>query len=46
MMMGPISGSIGEAVGRTAFGIGAIISWLIVAAMARAGAKKIFGKYS
>ena len=44
MMMGPISGSIGETFGRTAFGIGAIISWLIVAAMARAGAKKIFGK--
>lgn len=46
MMMGPIASSIGETVGRTAFGIGAIISWLIVAAMARAGAKKIFGKNS
>jgi hypothetical protein len=44
MMIGPITSSIGETVGRTAFGIGAIISWLIVAAMARAGAKKIFGK--
>jgi hypothetical protein len=46
MMMGPIAGPIGETVGRTAFGIGAIISWLMVVAMARAGAKKIFGKNS
>ena len=46
MMMGPIAGSIGETVGRTAFGIGAIISCLIVATMVCASAKKIFGKNS
>lgn len=44
VMWGPIGGPVGETVGRTAFGIGAIISWLIVAAMARATAKKIFSK--
>jgi hypothetical protein len=38
-MTGFISGPVGETIGRTAFGIGAIISWLIVAAMARAVAK-------
>lgn len=43
---GLISGSVGESIGRTAFGIGAIITWLLVAVMARAGAKKIFGKKS
>jgi hypothetical protein len=46
ILIGPIACSIGETVGRAAFGVGAIISWLIVAAMARAGAKKIFGKNS
>jgi hypothetical protein len=45
-MMGFIFGHVGEGIGRTAFGIGAIISWLIVATMARVAAKKIFGKNS
>ena len=43
-MSGPIAGPIGEGIGRTVFGIGAVITWLIVLAFARAGAKKIFGK--
>jgi hypothetical protein len=43
-MGGPVFGPVGEAVGRTAFGLGAIIAWLIVLVFARAGAKKIFGK--
>jgi len=43
-MSGPIFGPLGEGIGRTVFGIGAIITWLIVLAFARAGAKKIFGK--
>ena len=41
---GFFSGSVGEGIGRTVFGIGAIISWLIVLVFARAGAKNIFGK--
>ena len=41
---GFFSGSVGEGIGRTVFGIGAIITWLLVAAMAHRGAKKIFGK--
>ncbi len=41
---GPFTGPVGESVGRTVFGIGAIITWLMVAALARAGAKKIFAK--
>jgi hypothetical protein len=43
-MAGPIAGPVGEGIGRTIFGIGAIITWLIALAFARAGAKKIFGK--
>ena len=43
-MAGLIAGPVGEGIGRTIFGIGAIIAWLLVAVMARAGAKKIFGK--
>ncbi len=43
-MAGPIAGPLGEGIGRTVFGLGAIITWLIVLAFARAGAKKIFGK--
>jgi len=45
-MTGFISSSVGESIGRTVFGIGAIITWLLVIVMARAGAKKIFGKRS
>ncbi|MBI3702276.1 MAG: hypothetical protein HY244_00120 [Rhizobiales bacterium] len=41
---GFFSGSLGEGIGRTVFGIGAIITWLIVLVFARAGAKRIFGK--
>ncbi len=41
---GLISGPVGEGIGRTVFGIGAILTWLIVVLMARASAKKIFGK--
>jgi hypothetical protein len=41
-----IASPIGEGIGRTAFGFGAILSWLIVAMMTRAGAKKFFGKNS
>ena len=43
-MSGFFTGSVGEGIGRTVFGIGAIITWLLVVVMARAGAKKIFGK--
>jgi hypothetical protein len=45
-MSGFFSSSVGEGIGRTVFGIGAIITWLIVAAMARIGARRIFGKKS
>ena len=43
-MSGFISGPVGEGIGRTAFGLGAILTWLIVLVFAREGAKKIFGK--
>ena len=43
-MVGVISGSLGESIGRAAFGVGAIISWSIVAAMTYAGAKKLLGR--
>jgi hypothetical protein len=43
-MSGPVFGPVGEGIGRTVFGIGAVITWLIVFVFARAGAKKIFGK--
>ena len=45
-LSGFISGPLGENIGRTVFGIGAIIAWLLVVLMAGAGAKKIFGKKS
>jgi hypothetical protein len=45
-MTGFISGTASEIVGRSVFGIGAVITWLFVVAMARTGAKKIFGKKS
>lgn len=41
---GFFSGSVGEGIGRTVFGIGAIMTWLFVAAIAHSGAKKLFGK--
>lgn len=43
-LSGAIGGPVGEGIGRTMFGIGAILAWLIVAALAHASAKKIFGK--
>ena len=43
-MAGLIAGPVGDGIGRTVFGIGAIITWLIVAVFAFTGAKKIFGK--
>jgi hypothetical protein len=43
---GPISGPVGDGIGRIVFGIGAILTWLIVVVMARASARKIFGKKS
>jgi hypothetical protein len=41
---GVISGTVGESIGRTMFGIGAILCWLIVVVMARASARTIFGR--
>ena len=41
---GFVSGTVGETIGRTVFGIGTLITWLLVVALARNGAKKIFGK--
>lgn len=43
-MSGAISGPVGEGIGRTVFGIGAIITWILVIHMARVSAKKFFGK--
>ena len=43
-MAGVIGGPVGEGIGRTIFGIGAIVTWLLVVVMARTGAKKIFGR--
>ena len=42
----PVYGSLGEFIGRAAFGFGALFTWLITAAFARAGAKRVFGKKS
>jgi hypothetical protein len=39
----PVWGSVAELLGRAAFGFGAIITWLMAALMAYAGAKKFFG---
>lgn len=40
----PLGGSLGEIIGRAAFGLGAVIAWLITLAFARVGAKKVFEK--
>ncbi len=40
----PIWGSFAAAVGRTVFGIGAVITWLMAALVAYAGIMKMFGK--
>jgi uncharacterized membrane protein YedE/YeeE len=38
----PVWGSLAEYLGRAAFGLGALLAWLIAALVARAGAKKVF----
>ncbi len=43
-IVGPVSGPANETIGRIVFGVGAIVTWLIAFAFARAGFKKIFGK--
>ena len=40
----PVWGSVAEIIGRTMFGFGAVITWLMVAAFAYAGVKKMVGK--
>lgn len=45
-MGGPVAGPLGDGLGRTMFGLGAFVAWVLVALMARAGMKKIFGKKS
>ena len=40
----PIAGSLAEIVGRTMFGIGAVITWLMAALVAYAGIMKMLGK--
>jgi hypothetical protein len=37
-------GSWAEAIGRAAFGLGALLAWLIAALMARHGVSKVFGR--
>ena len=37
-------GSVGEAVGRTVFGIGAVITWLALIGIAKSGARKLLGR--
>jgi hypothetical protein len=39
----PVWGPLAEYIGRAAFGLGAVISWLVTAVFARMGAKKVFG---
>jgi hypothetical protein len=39
----PVWGSLAEMIGRAVFGFGAILTWLMAALMAYAGAKKLFG---
>ena len=39
-----IAGSLAEIVGRTKFGIGAVITWLTAALVAHAGIMKMLGK--
>jgi hypothetical protein len=41
---GPFTGAVGEDIGRAIFAIGTILTWLMVIALARAGARRIFGK--
>jgi uncharacterized membrane protein YedE/YeeE len=39
----PVWGSLAEYLGRAAFGLGALLAWLVAALMARQGVKKVFG---
>lgn len=41
---GSFEGNVGAAIGRSAFGIGAIIAWLATIAFAVSGARKLFGR--
>ena len=41
---GFFSGDVSAAIGRTAFGIGALITWLGTIAFAVSGARKLFGR--
>ncbi len=43
-MMLPAKGSLGETVGRVAFGVGAAITWLMAIAVALKGLRKFLGK--
>lgn len=43
-MSGPIGGPVGDGIGRVVFGLGAVLAWLIVLALARAGARQISGR--
>ncbi|MEJ2435297.1 MAG: hypothetical protein P8Y53_19915 [Pseudolabrys sp.] len=43
-MMLPARGTLGETVGRVAFGTGAVITWLMAIAVAARGVRKVFGK--
>jgi hypothetical protein len=40
----PLNGALGEYLGRAAFALSAVLAWLVTAAFARAGAKRVFGK--
>jgi hypothetical protein len=40
----PLPGDYGELLGRAAFGLGAIMSWMIALAMAHIGMKKLFNR--
>jgi len=44
MMPLPVWGAPAEYIGRAAFGLGAAMSWMITAAFARAGVRKVFAK--
>jgi len=43
-MSGFFSGPLNETIGRSVFGFGTIIAWLVVAVLAWAGAKKVFAR--
>jgi hypothetical protein len=43
-IMLPAKGSLGETVGRVAFGTGAVITWLMTFVMAAKAIQKVFGK--